>query len=70
MKKLALITFCSLMCLWWTFPQFSLAEDSEQINTEQRREFRERHQNMTPEQRDKKRQRYQSQPRRGRSGSR
>ena len=31
MKKLTLITFCSLMCLWWTFPQFGLADDSDQI---------------------------------------
>jgi hypothetical protein len=85
MKKLALITFCSLMCLWWTFPQFSLADDSDQMNTEQRREFRERwqntspeqkermrqrRQNTTPEQRERPRQRSQSQPRRGRSGRR
>ena len=70
MKKLALITFCSLMCLWWTFPQFGLADDSEQINTEQRRESQERWQNMTPEQRERPRQRSQSQPRRGRSGRR
>ena len=85
MKKLALITFCSLMCLWWTFPQFGLADDSDQMNTEQRREsqerwqnmtpeqrreFREHHQNMTPERRERPRQRSQSQPRRGRSGGR
>ena len=85
MKKLALITFCSLMCLWWTFPQFGLADDSDQMNTEQRREFQERwqnmtpeqrrefrehHQNMTPERRERPRQRSQSQPRRGRSGGR
>ena len=85
MKKLALITFCSLMCLWWTFPQFGLADDSDQMNTEQRREFQERwqnmtpeqrrefrehHQNMTPERRERPRQRSQSQPRRGRAGRR
>jgi hypothetical protein len=57
MKKLALITFCGLMCLWWTFPQFGLADDSEQTNTEQRRESPERWQNMTPEQREEMRQR-------------
>ncbi|MCK5317846.1 MAG: DUF3106 domain-containing protein, partial [Anaerolineales bacterium] len=60
MKKLTLITFCSLMCLWWTFPQFGLADDSEQINTEQRRESQERWQNMTPEQREEMRQRWQN----------
>jgi len=85
MKKLALITFCSLMCLWWTFPQFGLADDSDQMNTEQRRESQERWQNMTPDQRvelrqrwqnmtpkrrERPRQRSQSQPRRGRSGGR
>ena len=85
MKKLALITFCSLMCLWWTFPQFGLADDSDQMNTEQRREsqerwqnmtpdqrveLRQRWQNMTPERRERPRQRSQSQPRRGRAGRR
>ena len=56
MKKLALIAFCSLMCLWWTLPQFALADELDQVNTEQREQFRERRQNITPEQREEMRQ--------------
>ena len=61
MKKLIWITFCTMIGFSLTLASFALAEDSEQMNINQKLEFRKRWQDMTPEQREKRRQRWQNQ---------
>lgn len=63
MKKLIWITFCTVISLWLTLPGFTLAQESDQINPDQREVFRERWQNQSGEKRSGHREgrRYNSQ---------